>query len=48
MTFLITLLLVATVLAVETVRRTLHDGPGPSRPPASRSEDPQFRSPARG
>ncbi|NHC25141.1 hypothetical protein G6553_18395 [Nocardioides sp. IC4_145] len=48
MTFLILLLLVATALAVETVRRTSHDGPGPSRPPSSRFDDPQFRSPARG
>ncbi|MDN4173107.1 hypothetical protein QWY28_09155 [Nocardioides sp. SOB77] len=48
MTVLILFLLLATALAVETVRRTRHDGPGPSRPPASRFEDPQFRSPARG
>jgi len=48
MTFLILLLLVATALALATIRRTMHDGPGPSRPPASHVEDPQFRSPARG
>lgn len=48
MTFLILLLLVATALAVETVRRTTHDGRGSSRPPASHFEDPRFRSPARG
>ncbi|MBC9732021.1 hypothetical protein [Nocardioides marmotae] len=47
MTGLILLLLVATALAVETVRRTRHDGSGPSRPPASHVEDPRFHSPAR-
>ena len=48
MMFLMLLLLVATALAVETVRRTRHDGRGPSRPPTSHLEDPQFRSPSLG
>lgn len=46
MTFLVLLLVVATALAVETVRRALHDGPGPSRPPTSHWDDRPFRSPA--
>ena len=45
MTFLLILLAVAVVLSVETVRRTLHDGQGPQRPPASHFEDPTFIAP---
>lgn len=46
MTFLMILLVVAAVMAVETVRAVLHDGRGPQRPPSSHFQDPRFRSPA--
>jgi hypothetical protein len=45
MTFLILLLLVATALAVATVRLIVHDGRGPQRPPASHFEDHRFVAP---
>lgn len=48
MTFLMILLVVAAVMAVETVRLVLHDGRGPQQPPSSHFEDPRFRSPAAG
>lgn len=47
MTFLILLLTVTAVLAIEAVRLTLHDGRGPQRPPLSHLEDPRFRAPSR-
>ena len=48
MTFLMILLLIATVLIIQTVRLLIHDGRGPQKPPVSHFEDPQFRSPALG
>ena len=48
MTFLIILLVVAAIMSAETVRRVLHDGAGPQRPPLSHFDDPQFRAPAAG
>ncbi len=44
--FIIILLAVAAVLAVETVRLVLHDGQGPQRPPVSHFEDPDFIAPS--
>ena len=42
------LLLIVTVaaLSVETLRRVLHDGRGPQRPPVSHFEDSRFLPPA--
>lgn len=45
MTTLILLLLIALALAIGTVRMVLHDGRGPSGPPRSHLDDPQFRAP---
>ena len=45
MTFLFILIAVAALLSAETVRRVLHDGPGPQRPPVSHFEDPDFIAP---
>ena len=45
MTFLLILLAVALVLSIDTVRRVLHDGRGPQRPPVSHFEDPTFIAP---
>jgi hypothetical protein len=45
MTFLILLLLVATAMAVATIRLISHDGRGPQRPPASHLEDVRFAPP---
>ena len=46
MTFIFILLAVAVLLSADTVRRVLHDGPGPQRPPASHFQDPDFIAPA--
>jgi hypothetical protein len=46
MTFLVLLALVAASLVVAAVRLSLHDGPGPQRPPASHPVDPRFAPPA--
>jgi hypothetical protein len=46
MTFLLILLAVAAVLAVDAVRLVLHDGQGPQRPPVSHFQDPDFVAPA--
>lgn len=48
MTYLILFLALAVVLSAETIRMVLHDGRGPSRPPASHFEDPRFRAPGAG
>jgi len=48
MTALIILLAISVVLLVATVRSVLHDGQGPSQPPRSHFDDPQFRAPAAG
>jgi hypothetical protein len=48
MTFLMILLVVSALMAVETVRVVFHDGRGPQRPPSSHFQDPRFRSPAAG
>jgi hypothetical protein len=48
MTYLILLLVVAALMAAETLRLLRHDGRGPQRPPASHFDDPRFRSPAAG
>jgi hypothetical protein len=45
MAFLLILLAVAVLLSADTVRRVLHDGSGPQRPPASHFEDPSFIAP---
>jgi hypothetical protein len=45
MTFILILLAVAAVLAVDTVRLVLTDGQGPQRPPVSHFQDPDFISP---
>jgi len=46
MTFLLILLAVAAVLAMDTIRLVRHDGQGPQRPPASHFQDPDFTAPA--
>jgi hypothetical protein len=46
MTFLLILLVVAAVLSAETVRRVIHDGQGPQRPPVSHFQDPDFIAPS--
>jgi hypothetical protein len=46
MTFIMILLVVAAVLAADTVRRVINDGQGPTRPPVSHFEDPDFIAPA--
>lgn len=45
---LLILLLIVTVtaLSVETLRRVLHDGRGPQRPPASHFQDARFLPPS--
>ncbi len=48
MTALIILLAISVVLLVATVRSVFHDGQGPSQPPRSHFDDPQFRAPAAG
>jgi len=45
MTFLIVMLIVALALAAAAVLLASHDGRGPSAPPRSHVDDPQFRSP---
>ena len=45
MTFLLILLAVAALLSADTVRRVIHDGRGPSRPPVSHFQDPDFTAP---
>lgn len=45
MTFVLILLTVAALLSADTVRRVLHDGRGPQRPPVSHFEDPDFLAP---
>ena len=45
MTFLLILLAVALVLSAHALFRDLHDDRSLYGPPASRFEDPQFRSP---
>jgi hypothetical protein len=45
MTFIILLLVVAAILAADTVRLVLHDGQGPQRPPVSHFQDPDFIAP---
>ena len=45
MTFLLILLAFALILSADTVRRVLHDGRGPQRPPSSHFEDPSFIAP---
>ena len=46
MTFLFILLAVAVLMSADTVRRVLHDGQGPQRPPASHFQDPDFLAPS--
>ena len=46
MTFLMILLVVAAILGADTVRRVLHDGQGPQRPPVSHFQDPDFFAPS--
>jgi len=46
MTFIIILLAVAALLSADTVRRVLHDGQGPQRPPVSHFQDPDFMAPS--
>lgn len=48
MNALVILLVIAVVLAVQTIRLVLHDGTGPAAPPRSHFDDPQFRAPAAG
>ncbi len=45
MTILVVMLIVALALAVGAVLLARHDGRGPSAPPRSHFDDPQFRSP---
>ena len=45
MTILVVMLIVALALAVAAVLLARHDGRGPSAPPRSHFDDPQFRSP---
>ncbi len=40
------LILTVTALSVETLRRVLHDGRGPQRPPVSHFEDARFLPPS--
>jgi hypothetical protein len=44
----IILLVIAVALIVQAVRLALHDGMGPTQPPRSHFDDPQFRAPAAG
>jgi hypothetical protein len=46
MTFIVILLAVAAVLAVDTVRLVLTDGQGAQRPPVSHFQDPDFLAPS--
>ena len=46
MTFLFILLAVAAVLAADAVRLAITDGQGPTRPPVSHFQDPDFTAPA--
>lgn len=48
MTEILILLLIVTVaaLSAETIRRVLHDGRGPQRPPVSHLEDARFLPPS--
>ena len=46
MTFIVILLVVAAILAADTVRLVIHDGQGPQRPPVSHFQDPDFIAPA--
>jgi len=48
MSALIFFLVIAVVLSIQTVRLVLHDGMGPTQPPRSHFDDPQFRAPAAG
>lgn len=43
---LLLLILTATALGAETLRRVRHDGRGPSGPPVSHFEDPRFLPPS--
>ncbi len=45
MTFIVILLVVAAILAADTVRLVFTDGRGPQRPPASHFQDPDFIAP---
>lgn len=40
------LILTVTALSAETIRRVLHDGRGPQRPPVSHLEDARFLPPS--
>ena len=40
------LILTVTALSIETLRRVLHDGRGPQRPPVSHFEDARFLPPS--
>jgi hypothetical protein len=46
MTFILILLAVAAVLAVDTVRLAFTDGQGSQRPPVSHFQDPDFTAPS--
>jgi hypothetical protein len=46
MTFLFILLAVAVLLSADTVRRVITDGQGPTRPPVSHFQDPDFTAPS--
>jgi hypothetical protein len=46
MTFIVILLVLAALLAADTVRLVLTDGRGPQRPPSSHFQDPDFVAPA--
>ena len=48
MSALIIFLVIAVVLSIQTIRLVLHDGMGPTQPPRSHFDDPQFRAPAAG
>jgi hypothetical protein len=48
MTFLLILLVIAAVMAARTINLLVHDGRGPTAPPRSHYQDPQFTAPAAG
>jgi hypothetical protein len=48
MTYLLILLVIAAVMAAQTIKLLFHDGRGPAAPPSSHFRDPQFSAPSAG
>ena len=46
MTYLLIILVIAVAMSARTINLLLHDGRGPTAPPRSHFQDPQFTAPA--